>query len=77
MKVKQDCKAELQIAASDIARLAKDQLRRLLVDADAKSVSVALTVRVPGGGDWSNMDLDLEDCPVQCVVTWTQTLEVP
>lgn len=77
MKVKQDCKAELQIAVSDIAKLAKDQLRRLLVDADAKSVSVELHVRVPGGGDWSNTDLDLHEYPVQCVVTWTQTVDVP
>ena len=29
-------------------------------------------VRVPGGGDWSNMDLDLtEDSPIE--ITWKET----
>jgi len=28
-------------------------------------------VRVPGGGDWSNTDLDLTDQPL--VITWQET----
>jgi len=33
-----------------------------------------ITVTVPGGGDWSNTDLDINDrCPV--VVSWTEVVQ--
>lgn len=32
---------------------------------------ISITVRVPGGGDWSNTSLDLGDHPVEIV--WTET----
>ena len=34
---------------------------------------VSVTVRVPGGGDWSNTDLDLGDHPID--IRWTETEE--
>ena len=31
--------------------------------------SVEVWVRVPGGGDWSNTNLELDDCPLNVKVT--------
>ena len=37
-------------------------------------LGAAIFVQVPGGGDWSNTSLDIdEDCPI--IVTWTTTEE--
>jgi len=48
-------------------------LRDLLIHAGYDvPESLFVAVRVPGGGDWANTDLDIEpDCPV--IVKWSGT----
>lgn len=36
---------------------------------------VHMYVEVPGGADWSSMDLDIEDHPVKFTVEWSETQE--
>lgn len=50
-----------------------------LTDAFAEHIpegakDVRFFVRVPGGGDWSNMDLDF-DRDVKLTITWTEVEE--
>lgn len=30
-----------------------------------------VTIAIPGGGDWGNMDLDLRDAPIRITCTWS------
>jgi hypothetical protein len=40
-----------------------------------RGVSFTLYVDVPGGGDWSNTELDVEEHPVKFVVEWTEKID--
>jgi hypothetical protein len=45
-------------------------LRFKNVDLPSSLSAIKIDVTVPGGGDWSNMALDIDDeCPIE--VTWT------
>lgn len=49
----------------------RSDLLELLAEAGLKIPTFAdITIRVPGGGDWSNMDLDLDDTVIN--VDWTE-----
>lgn len=52
---------EAEFTHDDIINALRDAGHKVPVDAE-------VFVRVPGGGDWSNMNLDLMDAPV--IVTW-------
>lgn len=56
-----------ELTFADLAKLVRAQVG---VPAGA---SVRLYVDVPGGGDWSNTDLDVEDHPVKFTVEWTES----
>jgi len=47
-------------------------LLRQLLDRAGLSIpdDASITIQVPGGGDWSNCDLDLDDTSIQ--ITWTE-----
>ena len=59
-----------QLEYSDIIAL----VRRAVPDAPANA-EITITVYVPGGGDWSNTDLDVEEHPLEFVCTWASTSE--
>jgi hypothetical protein len=45
----------------------KDLRKKFKIPEDA-----TITVHVPGGGDWSDMNLDLEEIPIQ--VSWVEVV---
>lgn len=55
--------------------IAKAVCRLLPPDAPT-DVRVTVYVYVPGGGDWSSTELDVEDHPVKFRATWTDVKEV-
>jgi hypothetical protein len=52
--------------------LGKAEILQLLSQQLGKTIpsNATVNVRVPGGGDWSDMDLDIEESPVQ--VSWAE-----
>jgi hypothetical protein len=65
----------IRTETSKSIELGEPELRRLL---EAQGVVIpadaTITVQVPGGGDYSNMSLDIDDrTPV--VVAWTEVTE--
>lgn len=62
---------DYQALAEMARRLAASELGRDIPE----TASLTLNVYVPGGGDWSNMDLDVEAHPVQFTVEWTEASE--
>jgi hypothetical protein len=54
--------------------LSRDDILRLLSQiVSGVPENASVTVHVPGGGDWSNMSLDLSHAPVY--ITWTEVEE--
>lgn len=58
---------ELTITGKDLLRV----LRAAMVCDLTENVTAKVTVHVPGGGDWSNTDLDIDECPI--IVRWEVT----
>lgn len=63
VKITKKTTTTLEITGAEIRKAFK-----LPYDAD-------LTVRVPGGGDWSNTDLVLDECPVKVTYTVVEERE--
>ncbi len=60
-------RAEGIVEHAEILKLVLQQLG----DDAPKNASITITVRVPGGGDWSSTDLDIEEHPVEFVAEWS------
>lgn len=59
----------IEVTAQDILALVR---KRAHIPADAE---VRVYVDVPGGGDWSNMEIDIAEHPVYVRAVWSATDE--
>ena len=56
-----------ELAYNDLLSLVRSEL-----DGVPEGAEIKLTVRVPGGGDWSNEDLDVAAHPVEFEAVWVE-----
>lgn len=62
----------VKIETTHRIELNKESFLQLLLSAGCKGIpkNVAIYVLVPGGGDWSNTTLTIDEAPV--IITWSE-----
>lgn len=76
MKIKREAKCGGNLPSSEIEKCVRDYLGTLAKDADPGSLRINILVQIPSGGDYSGVQLDIEDAPLCFVATWVETVEV-